>query len=159
MTQSEYVSDTRKALQDIREIARAHLHQARLHQAAHYNQRTPEWKPFEVGQTVWLKRPKHWKFGGKWVGPYEIISRTGVNYKIRAETGKEKVVHHNNLKPCSVPKGRGELVSPGRKTGDIQVVENELFVPPSATTPEQPRQRVRPPHLRQNIRAPDRYTP
>ena len=159
MTQSEYVSDTRKALQDIREIARAHLHQARLHQAAHYNQRTPEWKPFEVGQTVWLKRPKHWKFGGKWVGPYEIISRTGVNYKIRAETGKEKVVHHNNLKPCSVPKGRGELVSPGRETGDIQVVENELFVPPSATTPEQPRQRVRPPHLRQNIRAPDRYTP
>ena len=100
--------------------------------AAYYDQRKPEWKPFEVGQTVWLKHPKHWKFGGKWVGPYEITSRIGVNYKTQAATGEETVVHHN-LKPCSVPKGRGELVSPGKETGDIQIVENELFVPPSAT--------------------------
>ena len=63
MTHSDYVSDTRKALQDIREVVHTHLHQARLHQAAHYNQHTPEWKSFEVGQTVWLKRPKHWKSG------------------------------------------------------------------------------------------------
>lgn len=159
MTQSEYVSDTRKALQDIRDAARVHLHQAKRRQAAHYDKRTPEWKPLAVGQTVWLKRPKRWKFGGKWIGPYQIISRAGVNYKIKAESGKEKVVHHNNLKPCTVPKGRGELVSPNRETGDIQVVENESFVPPSATTPEQPRQRVRPPNLRQNVRAPDRYAP
>ena len=106
MTPSEYVSDTRKALQDIREVARAHLHQARLRKAAHYDQRTPERTPFEVGQTVWLKRPKHWKFGGKWVDPHEITSRIGVNYKTKAATGKETVVHQNSLKPCSVPKGR-----------------------------------------------------
>ena len=83
----------------------------------------------------------------------------GVNYKIKSNSGKEMVAHHNNLNLCTAPKGRGELVSPTRKTGDIQVVEYET-VPPSATTPEQPRQQqVRPPNLRQNVRPPDRYTP
>ena len=37
MIQSEYVSNTRKALQDIHEIARVHLNQARLRQAAQYD--------------------------------------------------------------------------------------------------------------------------
>lgn len=68
------------------------------------------------------------------------------------------VAHHNNLKYCLVPKDKGELISPTRRTGDIQVVEKEIVLP-STTTPEQPRQRLRPPHLRQNVRPPDRYTP
>ena len=40
MTQSEYVSDTRKELQDIHKVARVHLNQARLRQTAQCDQRS-----------------------------------------------------------------------------------------------------------------------
>ena len=39
--------------------------------------------PLLPGSSVWLYRPKTWKFGRKSVGPYEVLSRQGVNYKIR----------------------------------------------------------------------------
>lgn len=159
MTQGEYARATREALVDIREVARNHLVKARLRQSEYYNQRTPKWVPFRPGQTVWLKRPKQWKFGRRWIWPYQVLSRLGVDYKIRSEAGKVKVVHHNSLKPCLIPKEKGELVCPSKETEDIQVVENEVHDQlPSVTTPEHPVQRVRPPHLRQHVRPPERYT-
>ena len=48
-----------------------------------------------------------WKFGGRWIGPFQIISRQGVNYKIRSMEGKDKVVHNNSLKTCVVPVDKG----------------------------------------------------
>ncbi len=93
-----------------------------------------------------LRRPKGWKFGSKWVGPYRIIKRLGVNYKIISRGGVEKVVHHDQLKLSYVP---GELVCPTREVGELQVVD---VAPQEVGSP-----RTRPARLRQTIRPPDRY--
>ena len=58
MSQSEYISETRKALQDIRELARVHLHRPRQRQAMTYDQRTPAWTPFALGQTCLAEATK-----------------------------------------------------------------------------------------------------
>ena len=54
-----------------------------------------------------LRCPKPWKFGRRWIGPFRVISRKGVNYTIRSPEGRDRVVHHNNLKACVLPPGTG----------------------------------------------------
>ena len=51
-----------------------------------------------------LRRPKGWKLGSKWVGPYRILKRLEVNYKVISRVGVEKVVHHDQvmIKLCYV---------------------------------------------------------
>ena len=63
-----------------------------------------------VGQAVWLKRPKTWKFWPKWIGPFEIMQRMGVNYKIRSQVGKISVVHHDHLKISQIPFRNGQVI-------------------------------------------------
>ena len=58
-------------------------------QSKQYDQGHPSWKPFEAGQTVWLARPKKWKFGKKWIGPYKICSQNGVNLWEPEKMGKK----------------------------------------------------------------------
>ena len=48
-----------------------------------------------------LKRPKGWKLGNKWVGPFRVVKRFGVNYRIVSKGGKVMVVHHDQLRPVS----------------------------------------------------------
>lgn len=157
MTQTEYAHTVRNVLKDVHTIARQHLAIAQTRQTKQYNGRNSRWKAFEPGQAVWLKRPKDWKFGRRWIGPFVVLNRTGVNYKLQSELGKVKVAHHNNLKPCFLPRGPGKLTCPDRESEDFEIVQPPL--PKSNTTPEtRPLQRVRPPHLRQIIRPPDRYT-
>ena len=112
-----------------------------------------------VGQAVWLKRPKTWKFGPKWIGPFEIMQRMGVNYKIRSRVGKISVVHHDHLKISQIPFGNGQVIPQTPESGDIQVVQN---VPERRNIDNgevvghiQPR--VREARLRQNVRPPVRY--
>jgi len=59
-TVSEYVQSARNALQDIRQLARENLTQARAKQRHSRENRNPVrvWKPFKPGQSVWLRRPK-----------------------------------------------------------------------------------------------------
>ncbi len=116
-------------------------------------------KPYTVGQAVWLKRPKTWKFGPKWIGPYEIIQRMGVNYKIRNRTGRISVVHHDHLKSSVIPLGDGQVVPPTPESGDIQVAQNvperRNFDNGEVVRHMQPG--VREARLRQNVRPPVRY--
>ena len=52
---------------------------------------------------VMLRRPKGWKFGSKPEWPFKILKRTGVNYRIVSQGGKDKAVHHDQLKLNCVP--------------------------------------------------------
>ena len=63
-SQSEYVVSVRSAFQDIRRIAEEHLSKA-YEKQARLNQPTNNWRPFDSGETVMLKRAKGWKLGNK----------------------------------------------------------------------------------------------
>ena len=156
---SEYTRSFRSKIRSIREIAKANIEKARNRQRRQNDERSKTWRPFTVGQAVWLKKPKTWKFGPKWIGPYEIKQRMGVNYKIRSKVGKVSVVHHDNLKISQIPIGNGQVVPQTPESGDIRAVQNE----PERRNDEigevvrhiQPR--VREARLRQNVRPPVRY--
>ena len=74
--QSEYLVSARSAFNDVRRIAEEHLSKASEKQAR-LTQSTNTWRPFKSGETDMLKRPKGWKFGNKWMGPYRILNRVG----------------------------------------------------------------------------------
>lgn len=101
-TRSDYLHSVRSVFRDVRQIAKEHLSKASEKRARH-NHPTNTWQPFHEGQTVMLKRPKGWKLGNKWVGPYRILKRLGVNYKVVSQGGKEMVVHHDQLKIGYIP--------------------------------------------------------
>ena len=73
-----------------------------------------------MGQSVWLRRPKSWKFGKRWVGPYRIQGKAGVNYVIRSKEGKDMVVHHNHVKACSIPFDEGETFCPVKESEEVE---------------------------------------
>ena len=99
------------------------------------------------GQSVWLRHPKNWKFGRRWIEPYQIISRQGVNYKLRSKTGTYLVVHHNQVKASMIPFNRGEPYCPVR-----EVKEMEMVCMPREERPEVKNTPLnRPPRLRQNV--------
>ena len=106
-SQSDYSQSLRKAIVHSNQLAQRNLAAARSRQAKNYNKSKADWKPLEAGQTVWLWRPKHWKFGKRWTGPYQIAYKDGVNYKVTSAMGKTLIAHHNLLKPCSIPFGPG----------------------------------------------------
>ena len=95
-TRNEYIHSLRSVFRDVRQIAKQQLNKVSEKRAGH-KQGTNTWRPFDEGQTVMLRRPKGWQFGSKWVGPYRIIKRLGVNYKIISRGSVEKVVHHDQL--------------------------------------------------------------
>lgn len=158
---TEYTRSTRRIINDIREIARNNLVKAREGQAKQTTERLGSWKPFSSGQAVWLKRPKKWKFGPKWIGPYTILHRLGVNYKLKSKEGKVSIVHHDNLKLSHIPCGNGRVVPQTSESGDFQVVDT-LLDQRNFGSDEMPRTnnnlpRVRPARLRQNVQPPARY--
>ena len=131
-----------------------------MRQSTQYNGKSHKnWKPFEVGQTVWLWRPKTWKFGRKWIGPYEVCSRRGVTYNIRSNNGKFLIVHHNQLRYCPTPLDQGQRYYPVLETPGIlpmgsseaaQQEEGPEVVDRGIAGP-------RPPRLRQVINPPEHY--
>ena len=123
---SKYTRRFRNVIGSIRKIARTNLGKARQRLSCQKEGCLKSWKPLTVGQAVWLKRPKTWKFGPMWVWPYEIFQRLGVDYKIKNRAGKITVVHHDYLKLSHIPFGNGEVIPPSPASGDIQVVHNAL---------------------------------
>ena len=121
-TQSVYLVSARLAFNDVTRIAEEHLSKASEKQAR-LNQPKNTWRPFKSGETVMLKRPKGWKFGNKWVEPYRILNRVGLDYRIVSKGGKEMVVHHGQLKHSYIPFQEGELVCPSREVGEFKVVD------------------------------------
>ena len=156
---TEYIHSTRRMLQDIHNIARSNLADNRARQDKR-NAKSTSWKPYLVGQAVWLKRPKQWKFGPTWVGPYKVLERLGVNYRIKRQDGKVSIVHHDNLKLSRIPSGNGQIVPPTPESGDLEVVE-PLFeaqnVGCKGTRGTNGVPRVKPARLRQNVQPPKRY--
>eukprot|EP00794_Sanderia_malayensis_P002386 gene2386-biopygen1273 len=155
-THFEYSESLRTHLSSLQKIAQQNLarsrHDQRSRGPSHGN-----WTPLSLGQSVWLRRPKSWKFGGRWVGPYEIISKQGVNYKIRSKDGKDMTVHHDNVKPCTVPFKLGEPFCPVRETGEITISPRNVNTQGTLgrarnLLPQQHSYR-----LRQNIRPPARF--
>ena len=152
-TQHDYSASIRKNLQNITQIANSQLEKSRSVAKQQFsNKRSNNWAPLPVGQSVWLRRPKTWKFGRRWIGPYKIVSQLGVNYRIQSDEGKEKIVHHSNVKACRVPWGQGQIIPPVREAEEIIFSENlDPFI--TGERPAQPR----PPRLRQNIGPPLRF--
>ena len=107
------------------QTAQKNLLAARQKQASPYAQGHRAWKPFAAGQTVWLSRPKKWKFGKKWIGPYKISGQNGVNYVLRSNTGKSLVAHHDQLRLCPTPLGQGSPVQPIAEAPGIVFAEPE----------------------------------
>jgi len=125
-SQSDYTQSLRKAIQLANLVAQRNLIAARERQSKRYDQGHPSWKPFEVGQTVWLARPKKWKFGKKWVGPYKICSQNGVNYVLQPRIGKSIVAHHNQLRSCPVPLDPGLPVQPAAETPGVVFTDPDV---------------------------------
>ena len=86
------------------------------------------------------------------MGPYRILKRVGVDYKIVSKGGKEMVVHHDQLKHSYIPFQEGEPVCPSREVGEFRVVD---ITPPKDGIDQIPR--ARPARLRQHINRPLRY--
>ena len=99
-----------------------------------------------------LKRPKGWKLGNKWVGPFRVVKRLGVNYRIVSKGGKVMVVHRDQLKYSYISFQAGEPVCPGREVGKFHVVD---VTPPQLDIDGF--SRARPARLRQGINPPNRY--
>jgi len=160
--QSEYARDLRKALSSVQGAAEEHLSKVRrLQQFQYDSQSRRDWVPFVEGQWVWLRRPKHWKFGKRWRGPYKVLLQRGVNYQVKDKSGKILNVHHNQLKLCTIPQDGARPTCPVPETGEIEIVAGPPLGdgnPGCANHEAQNPQRfVRPPNLRQNIRPPMRY--
>ena len=159
-SQSEYSQSVRQSLQSIKKSAQHNLSSSRFRQKKYYDQRARKWNPHPVGGSVWLRRPKPWKFGGRWIGPFQIISRQGVNYKIRSMEGKDKVVHHNSLKTCVVPVDKGVPFCAVPESAETQILVGDSIIPGENILEgrgnEQP-PRVRTARLRQNVNPPLRF--
>ena len=94
----------------------------------------------------------------KWIGPFKIVCRMGVDYKIRSNQGKITVVHHDRLKRGYAPVNGGKVVCPAPELGGDQVVytvPTGNVRPQCDNAPHIPRVRLR--NLRQNVHAPDPY--
>ena len=82
-SQSDYSQSVRKAFVHSNQLARRLLAAARSRPALHYDNRIKrDWSPYEPGQTVWLWGSKHWKCGKRQTGPYKVLARNGVNYRL-----------------------------------------------------------------------------
>ena len=157
-SQSDYSQSLRKALLHSNELAQRNLNNARSRQASQYNNKSKkDWEPLEPGQTVWLWRPKHWKFGKKWTGPYKIQSRDGVNYRVASTKGNTLIAHHNILKPCPVPIDKGTPFCPTHETPGITIVGKDEEGLAAGEPMGGRGGTARPPFLRQVINPPTRF--
>ena len=130
-TVSEYVRSVRGALRDIRDITKDNLTQPRAKRRQHWENKQSgrSWRPFRSGQFVWLRRPKTWKLGKKWRGPFLVLVRMGGNYRIQSPSGRTLVVNHDHLKLHYAPTGPSNVFWPVREHGDFTFVDHGPLPP------------------------------
>ena len=91
------------------------------------------------------------------MGPYIVLLRLEVKYKVRSKEGRILVLHHDHLKPYFMPTGKGNTVCQCQETGHLDVV-HVLAAEPNDTPPQLDiGLRARLTHLRQYICLPVRY--
>ena len=147
-SQSDYTKSVRNVLKEVTPLAQTNLETARRKQASTYDKNRGTWKPFQPGSFVWMRRPKKWKSGRKWVWPYVVLSRFGVNYKLRSKTGNTFVSHHDQLKSCPVPADEGQPYWLVPEIPDVYVSEEPAVENARMT---------RPPNLSQVVNLPIRF--
>ena len=157
---TEYSESVRKHLRSVQEVAQKHLEQSRLKQKA-IGPSSAKWQPLTVGHSVWVCRPKKWKFGRRWVGPYRIQGKAGVNYVLRSKEGKDLVVHNNHVKACSIPFDEGETFCPVKESGEAEFLPGVVELDGGNMGAQEENEDLnllrRPAHLRQDVRPPLRF--
>ncbi len=101
-----YVEQMHDRMTKIWPVVREHMQQAQQQQARVYN-RGAHVREFHPGEKVLVLIPSsECKFLARWLGPYEVVERTGpVNYRVR-QPGRRKgqqIYHVNLLKPWHEP--------------------------------------------------------
>ena len=66
-SQSEYSQSIKQVLHNLNHKARDNLQKSRQKQQTSQPSVERKWSPFIPGSSVWLRRPKSWKFGGRWI--------------------------------------------------------------------------------------------
>ena len=118
----EKSASIRSNLQSVAEVVRKNLGCRRNIYSKSDSLQYDSWVPLAPSQSVCLRRSKNWKFGGRWIGTYQIISHRGVNYKLRSKAGKDLVVHHNQAKACTISFNKGEPYCPVQEAEEIEMV-------------------------------------
>ena len=102
----------------VREVERQNLKKARKKNRGNITKKEFRHAPIRPrGDSIPIRRPKGWKLGAKWIGPFEIVCRMGVDYKIRTSKGKITVVHHDRLKRGYASVNGGNVVCPAPELG------------------------------------------
>ena len=154
---SDYSRSVRSAMNDIKVAAQNKLAASRLKQIRSYDSHCRNWAPFPSGSSVWLRRPRKWKFGGRWACPYEVLSCKGVAYKLRSREEKEIVAQYTILKECTISAGKGVPYWPVPRNPDINVVVGGHPTPQGRALEQPQVPHCRPLWLRHNIHHPSRF--
>ena len=78
------------------------INESHVKEAGYFNSKLRDRRGFNVGEQVWLIRPK--RVGGNktstwWTGPYPIVKRTGTNtYVLRTSPSESQEAHSDQLK-------------------------------------------------------------
>jgi len=139
-----------------RELAHERIKKAQLYQKK-YHDRNTKLVSFKKGDIVLLKVMENvpGKFNMRYKGAYIVLERcTEVNYKIRSEKGKDKVVHVNHLKKMHVTAEReAEIRSTAQR--EYEERQNKLMLEKEKFEAKKPPVQHEY-NLRKNINAPDR---
>lgn len=138
-TTAEYFS----RMEDIDRLVAERRNQAHQEQADRVNAHRRVRPPYQVGDYVFLQRPKGVggvKLETRWTGPYPVVERVGRNsYRLKVSTGMPVDAHASQLKFCwweekgehildmSIPPREGDIVDRHPK---VRTRENHAEVSP-----------------------------
>ena len=112
----EFVNQLVRTLKRLNSAAKVNSDENKKSAADTYRLKLPQmsqWTPFSVGSSVKYRNRypdrANRKFSDRYVGPFTVLARRGVNYKVSFNKGKSRWVHHDDLLPWC---GR-EAASPG----------------------------------------------
>ena len=102
----DFVNQLVETMERLRATARLHSDQCKKNAANAYRSSLSQmnhWKPFPVGSLVRYRNRypdrNNRKFSDRYVGPFTVLARRGVNYKVDFNSGKCRWVHHDDLLP------------------------------------------------------------
>ena len=105
----EYVDNLRSRMQEAHDIARKNLKSSTVRQETIYDSKL-HLNSFKPGDTVWVENEMNkpgscQKLQNAYRGPCVITCKMNdLTYKVMLQDHKEKVIHHNKLKPCLLDK-------------------------------------------------------
>ena len=109
-------------MHSIKHGAQQNLAESRLRQKQLHDSQSRTWIPTRLVLLSGCVALDLGNLGGRWVGPYPVISRNGINYSIYSKTWKDMVVYRNSVKKCVLPSGNGTSFSFVRESRDPAVI-------------------------------------